>query len=160
MKLLQLSREDFKEKYKEEKIEKVVVGAVVCDDEGNVLLLRRASGEFMEGLVELPSGNVELDDKDIGYALEREIKEETGLDMKSVKSFIGSFDYKSSSGKNTRQLNYLASTTDMNIKLSAEHDAFFLVPFNELSKYNISASTNDILRKAFAIIADPTIEDV
>ena len=39
-------------------IEKLVVGAIVVSSH-RVLLLTRAEGEFMGGLVELPSGGVE-----------------------------------------------------------------------------------------------------
>lgn len=58
-------------------IEKLVVGAIViCSN--RVLLLMRAEGEFMGGLVELPSGGVEAGES-LEQALLRELEEETAL---------------------------------------------------------------------------------
>lgn len=79
-------------------IEKVVVGAVIFLSQETPLLLRRTASDFMGGLVELPSGTVDKGETLI-EALVREVKEETGLSVASIDSYIGYFDYLSGSGK-------------------------------------------------------------
>jgi 8-oxo-dGTP diphosphatase len=108
-------------------IQKFVVGAVV-DKDGQVLLLQRHPEEaFMAGLIELPSGTVEPEEP-LLHALARELHEETGLETTCVESFIGSFDYRSGSGKKTRQFNFRVHA-EGEIVLSHEHSHYyFIVP--------------------------------
>nr|WP_245975784.1 NUDIX domain-containing protein [Amycolatopsis palatopharyngis] len=54
------------------------VGAIVHDDEGRLLLIRRAN-EPARGLWSLPGGKVEQGESD-AEAVIRELREETGLD--------------------------------------------------------------------------------
>ncbi|MEU9704277.1 NUDIX domain-containing protein [Streptomyces sp. NPDC047981] len=63
----------------------VAASAVVTDDEGRVLLQRRADS----GLWALPGGGMELDDSLPGAAV-REVKEETGLDVE-VTGLVGTY---------------------------------------------------------------------
>ncbi|MFG2490516.1 NUDIX hydrolase [Streptomyces caniferus] len=105
-------------------ITKHVIGAVISDSDGRVLLLHRAAGDFMGGLWELPSGGVDPGE-DLLDALHREVKEETGLPLVSVDGYLGHFDYTSGSGKRARQFTF-ATSADLNVpvKLSPdEHDA-------------------------------------
>lgn len=60
----------------------------------------------MEGIDELPSGNMEIGET-IPESLEREIKEETNLDIESIAKYINSFDYLSGNLKKSRQYNFL-----------------------------------------------------
>lgn len=92
-----------KQQLAQDGMEKTVVGAIVIDN-GKVLLLHRAAGDFMAGLTELPSGTVDPNEG-ILDALTRETKEETGLQVTLVEQYTGSFDYASGSGEKTRQLN-------------------------------------------------------
>lgn len=110
-------------------IQKIVVGAVIVR-EGKVLLLRRTPGDFMEGLVELPSGTVDLGEN-LMETLIREVQEETGLTTTSVDKYVGSFDYLSGSGKKTRQFSFLVKT-EGEVKISHEHNAYFWVTPNDL----------------------------
>lgn len=130
-------------------IQKIVVGAVIFVKDNALLLLKRKADDFMGGLVELPSGTLESNE-DILIGLKREIKEETNLDIKSVDAYIGAFDYLSGSGKKTRQLNFRVTTTDANIKLSEEHETFYLCAktSEEYKKLNISEKTREIIEKA------------
>lgn len=111
------------EKGKEEGIIKNVVGGIIVNDKKEVLIMTRKTDDFMGGIDELPSGNMETREN-ILQALTREIKEETNLDVESVKSYINSFDYLSGSGKKARQYNFAikVKSTD-NIKLT-EHDSY------------------------------------
>ncbi len=109
------------EKCKEDQIQKIVVGAIISKD-SNILLLERPEDDFMGGIFELPSGNVEQGEEIIP-ALKREIIEETGLQPLKIVDFLNSFDYKSGSGKNVRQLNFIVEVEEGEIKLT-EHDSF------------------------------------
>lgn len=122
-------------------IEKIVVGAIVVDN-GKVLLLRRKSGDFMGGLVELPSGTVDPGEK-ILDALVRETKEETGLNVTVIEKYTGAFDYTSGSGKKTRQLSFRVQATGSVQVNPDEHDAYFWVDPNssDFNTLNISPET-------------------
>ena len=79
-------------KAKRDCIEKIVVGAIITNDNGEVLLLKRKKDDFMGGLFEIAGGNAEKEEN-IYDALKRKIKEETNLDLIEVTSFINYFDY-------------------------------------------------------------------
>lgn len=57
---------------------KQVVCAVITRASGHVLMARRAAGQHLEGLWELPGGKVEPGES-LAAALERELGEELGL---------------------------------------------------------------------------------
>ncbi|MFD7107624.1 NUDIX hydrolase [Streptomyces celluloflavus] len=104
-------------------IDKLVVGAVITDGAGKVLLLHRAADEYLGGLWELPSGGVD-DGESLTEALRREVAEETGLTVAAVGGYLGHFDYRSAGGRKTRQFNFTATVDEAGetVKLT-EHDA-------------------------------------
>ena len=65
------------------------------------------------------------------------------------KIVVGAFDYLSSSGKKTRQLNFRVTTIDTNIKLSKEHEEFYLCSktSEEYRKLNISEKIREIIER-------------
>ncbi|MFG1923254.1 NUDIX hydrolase [Cryptosporangium sp. NPDC048952] len=71
---------------------KHVVGAVIADTGGKILLLRRAAEDYLGGLWELPSGGVD-DGETLTEALHREVYEETGLTVTAIEAYLGHFDY-------------------------------------------------------------------
>lgn len=103
---------------KKANIEKIVVGAFILN-ENKILLLERHSSDFMGGIYELPSGNLEPGET-LFQGLKREIKEETNLDVENFIAYIDYFDYLSRSGKKVRQFNFYVSAFDKKISLS-EH---------------------------------------
>ena len=111
-------------KAKADGIEKIVIGAVVTDELGRVLLLQRDPHEFMSELWELPSGEVEAGET-WAAALQRELAEEAGIPVPaSLGDFVGSFDYRSHSGRETRQFNFAVQAAGMPpVHLSPEHQA-------------------------------------
>jgi len=130
-------------------VQKLVVGAVIRRDD-KFLLLERLPSDFMGGLVELPSGTVDAGEN-LLMALTREVQEETGLTVTSVLTYLGSFDYMSSSGKKTRQFNFLVETGQGEVKLEpTEHQAHHLVaPSDEaFNTLNISDATKAVLQTA------------
>jgi 8-oxo-dGTP diphosphatase len=131
-----------------EGIQRFVVGAVIKNNENHVLILKRASNDFMGGIDELPSGKVEANETLI-QALQREIKEETNLDIETIVKYLGSFDYKSKSGNATRQFNFLIHARDVNqLKISDEHEKAQWVKPSAMEAYNITEPVKVIINKA------------
>ncbi|MEV6778107.1 NUDIX hydrolase [Streptomyces syringium] len=102
-------------------IAKTVVGAVIADADGKILLLHRPADDYLGGLWELPSGGVD-DGETLIEALRREVAEETGLTVTAIGGYLGHFDYRSGSGRATRQFNFAATVTGETVTLT-EHDA-------------------------------------
>ncbi len=128
-------------------VQKLVVGAVICKNH-KFLLLERVLSDFMGGFVEIPSGTVETGE-DLLTALAREVQEETGLVVISVLEYLGSFDYRSSSGEKTRHFNFIVEVEDGKIKISpTEHQAYYLVALSDaaFTTLNISDATKQILK--------------
>jgi 8-oxo-dGTP diphosphatase len=127
-------------------IERYVVGAVVIRD-GKALLLRRQSDDFLGGLYELPSGVVE-NGETFQEALRREVREETSLTITQVERELGTFDYRSRSGRPTRQVNYVVRAEGDEIVLS-EHDDHRWIGPSDLNSLNVSTETRDVLSAAW-----------
>ncbi len=145
-----MQKEDFQKLEKnalDEEVDRLVVGAIILRD-NNVLILKRKKEDFLEGLEELPSGKVENYEA-LNDALYREVAEETNLEVENIVSYVGSFDYKSKSGKLTRQLNFFVKVKDTeNVKL-LEHDSFTWVSKQELAKHNISEEVKRLITDVF-----------
>ncbi|GAA2666629.1 hypothetical protein GCM10010400_29050 [Streptomyces aculeolatus] len=103
-------------------ITKHVVGAVIPDNTGRVLLLHRPAGDFLGDLWELPSGGVDRGEPLLD-ALRREVEEETGLVITGISSYLGHLDYTSGSGRPTRQFNFAATVEGSGVRLT-EHDGY------------------------------------
>ena len=133
-------------------VQRFVVGAVIRRN-NKYLLLERSSTEFMGGLVELPSGAVEVGE-DLLTALHREVWEETGLSIKAITGYVGSFDYVSGSGKRTRQFNFLVDVIPREVQVNPlEHRAHFFsdVADDAFGTLNVSSATRRVLRNAAAM---------
>ena len=111
------------EKGKEEGIIKNVVGAIILNEKQEILIMSRKEEDFMGGIDELPSGNME-NGENIFDALVREVKEETNLDIENIKSYINSFDYISGSGKKARQFNFVVTVKSTENVILTEHDNY------------------------------------
>ncbi|MEV4976870.1 NUDIX hydrolase [Streptomyces scopuliridis] len=124
-------------------ITKHVVGAVIANAEGKVLLLHRAADDYLGGLWELPSGGVDAGET-LTEALHREAAEETGLTVTTIGAYLGHFDYLSKSGKKTRQFNFTARVTHESdtVKLT-EHDAHLWADRTEQER--VSSAVRSVL---------------
>ena len=130
-------------------VQKLVVGAIIYKN-SRFLLLERVPFDSMGGFVGIPSGTVEAGE-DLLAALAREVQEETGLLVTSVLEYLGSFDYRSSSGKKTRHFNFFVEVKEGDIKLSpTEHQAYYWVGLSDaaFTTLNMSDETKGILRAA------------
>ena len=119
----------------QEGIVKNVVGAIILNEKNQVLIMSRKTDDFMGGIDELPSGNMEQGEN-IYEALVREVKEETNLDVVNVKSYIGSFDYISGSGKKSRQYNFVLDVKNTENIILTEHDEYNWLTIEEIRKSN------------------------
>ncbi|WP_234391906.1 NUDIX hydrolase [Streptomyces sp. WM6378] len=122
-------------------ITKHVVGAVIPNTDGKVLLLHRTADDYLGGLWELPSGGVD-EGETLTQALHREVAEETGLTVTEIGTYLGHFDYRSKSGKKTRQFNFTATTTHESdaVKLT-EHDAHLWADHTEQEQVSSAVQT-------------------
>lgn len=97
---------------KRDGVDRFVVGAIVLksldDNRFALLTLERQANDFMGGIDELPSGKVENGEQ-LREALYREVQEETGLAITDILGFLWHFDYRSGSGRQTRQFNFLVA---------------------------------------------------
>lgn len=107
-------------------IQKKVVGSVIAIRDKILVVVRSSTDEFLAGYAEIPGGGVE-DNETILDALQRETKEETGLDITRVIDYVGSFDYVSGSGKKTRQFNFLVETASEEVILGPDMEHSDLV---------------------------------
>ncbi|MBT2386583.1 NUDIX hydrolase [Streptomyces sp. ISL-11] len=114
--------EDLTRAARRDGIAKTVVGAVIADGDGKVLLLHRTADDYLGGLWELPSGGVD-DGENLIEALRREVAEETGLTVTAIGAYLGHFDYRSGSGRATRQFSFTATVTTGETVELTEHDA-------------------------------------
>lgn len=103
-------------------IQQLVVGTVI-QDHGRVLILKRPATDFMGGIWELPSGKVEPNET-LDQAIRREVLEEVGLTVTGIRSYLGSFDYQSGSGKRSRQYNFEVDVERPEPVRLTEHDAY------------------------------------
>ncbi len=123
--------ENIEIKAKQDEIVKRVAGAIITNVVGKILLLQRPLDDFMGGILELPSGNVEAGEA-INQGLVREVKEETNLDTRTIGMFINSFDYLSSSGKKSRQFNFEVKVENYENIILTEHDNYVWLDYEEV----------------------------
>jgi len=67
----------------------IVVGAVVFDSGGRILLIQRSAKDFFPNLWEIPGGGCEEVDESIIHTVVRELREETGLQARGVGPMVG-----------------------------------------------------------------------
>lgn len=132
-------------------IQKKVVGAVIAFRGKLLVVIRSDKEHFMAGHAEIPGGGVEEEQGEtILEALQRETKEETGLDVIRVLDYVGSFDYTSGSGRKTRQFNFLVETESHKVILDPEMehtDHFWCTPddTDTLDSYTMTDSMRTVI---------------
>lgn len=124
-------------------VTRLVVGAVI-PRQGLVLLLKRAPHDFMQGILELPSGAAH-EGESLSDALRREVAEETGLEVREIGEYLGSFDYLSRSGHLSRQFNFVTATVGESITLT-EHSGYIWASDGDLAQPLITDSTRNVIK--------------
>jgi len=137
-------------------IQRVVVGGVIFNKEGKVLILQRSKDEdIFPGIWELPSGKREFFE-DSQSGLTREIKEETGLSKIKIIMPFYVFEYKVEKQeeiRDTTQINFLVKLLeDEEVKLSKEHQNFAWISKDEVEKYKLSEAIKNVILKAFELL--------
>lgn len=127
-------------------ISRYVVAAIIVNEHLEVLLLERPKDEFFGGVYELPGGEVKKDEP-LEEALYREVKEETGLNVATIKKYLGHFDYLSKSEKLTRQFNFHVEVDDISQIVLKEHSNYAWVSYQDLDRYNITEEVKKLLKK-------------
>lgn len=135
-------------------VQKIVLGGVVTKD-GKVLILQRHKDEkIFPEMWELPSGKREFLEISEN-SLIREIKEETGLNVKLVMP-ISVFDYqikKMDEIRDSTQINFLVKPIGNNIvKLSPEHMNYVWIAKDDIHSYNLTNETKKVILVAFTLI--------
>ena len=108
---------------------KQVVCAVIENPRGQILLARRAPGQHLEGLWELPGGKVETGEA-LGDALQRELHEELGLISEVGKELARSVHHYE---RGAIELIALAATVNGEASKLVVHDAVAWVGADEWS---------------------------
>ena len=132
--------------------DKRLAAAVVMDDDGRVLLVRRSASErFLPRVWGVPCGKLEPDELPEDGAL-RELKEETGLLGEIVRkigesSFVS--EYRGSEIKNWQD-NFLVRPLSRDITLPDSDQAYLWLPPSELTSagIDIDAYNLDVVRQA------------
>lgn len=123
-----------------------MVAAAVIRDGNTALLLERNPQDYLGGLFELPGGVVEPGET-LAQALCREVAEETGLTLNGIDRYLGCFDYRSQSGRLTRQFNFQATAPETPAVILSEHASFAWVRLAELPQYPASPEVQQLLRQ-------------
>jgi len=121
-----------------------------------VLLLQRPESDYMGGIYELPSGQVERGET-LQAALARELEEETGLQIAQITGYLGHFDYPSGSGRPTRQFNFqVAVQTPFEIQLQ-EHVRYAWAGRDELGQFRVTDSVRNVLDLVWILASDGNV---
>jgi 8-oxo-dGTP diphosphatase len=129
-------------------ITRFAVGAGVLKG-SSLLLVHRAAHDFLGGLWEIPGGGVGKDESFL-QAVTRELKEETGLGIKTVQNMFTGFDYVNSSKKKVRQYNYLVTVAYTSVRLDPrEHDAYAWVGKTDLDQYPMTEQMHTCILSLF-----------
>ncbi|MDP2631388.1 MAG: NUDIX hydrolase [Candidatus Uhrbacteria bacterium] len=117
---------------------KIICGALVIKD-NEFVIVQEAQG-LVRGLWNIPAGHLDLDEN-IHAGTIREIKEETGLDIK-IEGLVGVYQHKSKLGNNVVGFYFHTSVSGGELKTDPEEimDAKW-VTFEDFLNYN-----DDIVR--------------
>lgn len=133
----------------QEGINKLVVGMVLHKD-NRILLLQRRSDDTFPDQFELPGGTVEPEEN-LPEAIERELFEETGIKLSSIRSYLGYFDYRFG-GKLNRQFNFVVDSSDKSITQYPEHQSYIWADQSTLSKLPMTPEMYGVVSSAFGSI--------
>lgn len=136
-------------------IQKIVLAAVIINDNKILIVQRNNEEDVFPGMWELPSGKREpLESSE--KALYREVKEEVGLGIEIICA-LSVFDYqaeKESEIRDSTQINFLVKPKGHpKIKLSSEHQAFRWIDKKEINNFNLSSATRLVITKAFELVS-------
>jgi len=122
---------------------RLVVKAVILDDQRRCLLLRRSAfNRNFVGCWEWPGGKVD-DGEDFATALLREAREETGLAVQ-ITGLAGATAYQMAAA-HIVLLCMEACRVSGELRLSEEHDDLAWAPLGELARYQFTPGVGDFM---------------
>lgn len=123
---------------------------MIYDDDGNILVQDRVSTQW--GGVTFPGGHIEKGESFVGSVI-REVKEETGLDIRNPKICGVKQWYVK---KNVRYLVFFYKTNEFSgtLKSSEEGNVFWIKP-SELKNYQLASDFEDM----YKIFADDALQE-
>jgi 8-oxo-dGTP diphosphatase len=130
----------------------IAMKAIITDNRGRILLLRKSTDDFQAGKWDVPGGRIEIGEywQD---ALRREVFEETGLELTKISKPVAVSEWRPIIKGETVQIvaTFLLCqiAMDSQIKLSKEHDDFAWVKHHDLAKYEIIDTEVDAIEAAF-----------
>jgi len=110
-----------------------VVGVAVFRDR-KLLVVRRVPDDFHGGMYELPGGGVETGES-FAESVARELHEETGLRVRAITDFLGSFDYATRTKARVRKFAFVVEAEPGEVELApGEHDAYAWIDAQALAE--------------------------
>ena len=133
-----------------EKHEHVVVITGIVKFKDKILLLKRNSKmEMHPNKWSFPGGKV-ISGETLFQALQREIKEETNLEIEDTKRYISDYTFTRPSGKNTIGFCFLVNAKNNKVKLSKEFTDLAWIKSEEVENYDILHYLKEEVKKAFS----------
>lgn len=134
-------------------VQKIVLAGIVFNKQGEVLILQRSADEdIYPEMWELPSGKREYFESSHD-SLIREVKEETGLDIKIIQP-CSVFEYKiekQTEIRDSTQINFIVTSDSSEVKISDEHQNFAWISESKIERYGMSDETKKVIRGAFSL---------
>ena len=116
---------------------------------GKILIVRRASDDYLGGDYELPGGGVD-EGESLDVSIKRELKEETDLTLSEVLGMFPGFDYATPKKPHVRQFNFLVRA-DGAVKLSGEHDDAKWVTLQDIDHLPLSGAMKECIINALEL---------
>ena len=112
----------------------IVVSAIILGENDQIVLIQEGKPHNL-GKWNIPSGRLKIGE-DLICGIEREIKEETGLNV-IVKSLTGIYKYKSSTGRDCIRFNFICEA--INYNLIIDHQEILNIKWVSQDEININS---------------------
>lgn len=145
------SESAFREQAQKDGITHISTGVAVVRD-GKILVARRAAGDFLGGVYELPGGGVD-EGETITEGAMREVQEETGLTASRIVATFDGFDYSTDKKPKVRQVNFIVEVEPGDVQLdSSEHDDYVWVDESNFDSIKLTDSMRVCVQDALKLM--------
>ena len=118
---------------------------VIINNQGRILILKRSPAEYYAGLWDFPGGTVEKGET-LQQAAIREVKEESGLEIKLDKNYFYTYHYQD---KELDVYGFKADFASGKVVLSEEHVEFKWISKDEYKTLEYTPSVGAIIKEFF-----------